>query len=42
MTPRALFESWMDTRVIRDAAGVITGLRVDGGRARGLVYRRMD
>jgi CubicO group peptidase (beta-lactamase class C family) len=41
MTPRALFESWMDARVIRDGAGVITGLHVDGGRARGLVYRRM-
>jgi len=42
VAPRALFESWFDTLVLRDAAGTITGLRADGGRARGLVFSRAE
>ena len=42
VAPRALFESWIDTRVLRDEAGRVSGLRCDGGRARGLVLRRME
>jgi CubicO group peptidase (beta-lactamase class C family) len=39
---RAVFDSWMDTRVLRDGAGRVSGLRVDGGRVRGVVFRRME
>jgi hypothetical protein len=42
LAPRALFDSWLDTLVLRDAAGRITGLRVDGGRARGLLFQRRE
>ena len=38
--PRLLFDSWLDVRVARNAAGDVTGLLVDGGRARGLVFQR--
>ncbi len=42
VAPRALFESWFDTLVLRDEAGQVTGLRADGGRARGLVFTRTE
>ena len=38
--PRGLFDSWLDTRVRRDAAGDVTGLLVEGGRVRGLLFAR--
>jgi len=38
--PRALFDSWLDTRVRRDVAGDVTGLLVEGGRVRGLLFAR--
>ena len=42
VAPRALFDSWFDTVVQRDAAGKVSGLHVDGGRARGLVFTRTE
>ncbi len=41
-TPMTLYRGWLDTRVMRDATGRITGLHVDGGRVKGLVFRRLD
>jgi hypothetical protein len=35
-----LFPVWFDVLTLRDAAGRVTGLRVDGARARGLVFVR--
>jgi hypothetical protein len=40
-TPLTLYRGWLDTRVLRDASGRITGLHVDGGRAKGLVFTRV-
>jgi hypothetical protein len=40
-TPLTLYRGWLDTRVVRDAAGRITGLQVDGGRVKGLVFARL-
>ena len=34
-----LFRAWLDVRVLRDAGGRITGLHVDGGRARNWCLR---
>jgi hypothetical protein len=39
--PSTLFEAWLDIRVLRDGAGGITGLFVNGGRAKGLTYSRV-
>jgi D-aminopeptidase len=41
-TPLTLYRGWLDTRVLRDASGRITGLNVDGGRVNGLVFARTD
>jgi hypothetical protein len=41
-TPLTLYRGWLDTRVLRDAAGGITGLHVDGGRVKGLVFARVE
>jgi len=41
-TPLTLFRGWLDAVVLRDAAGRITGLHVDGGRVKGLVFTRVD
>jgi D-aminopeptidase len=38
--PSVLFQAWLDIRVQRDAQGAITGLFVNGGRAKGLIYSR--
>jgi len=40
-TPLTLYRGWLDTRVLRDGAGRITGLHVDGGRVKGLVFARV-
>ncbi|MDI3305539.1 MAG: serine hydrolase [Acetobacteraceae bacterium] len=40
-TPGVLFQGWLDTRVLRDAAGGITGLAVSGARARELRFDRL-
>jgi hypothetical protein len=39
-TPLTLYRGWLDTRVLRDAFGRISGLHVDGGRVKGLVFAR--
>jgi CubicO group peptidase (beta-lactamase class C family) len=40
ISPMTLFRAWLDARVMRDTAGAVTGLRVDGGRARNLFFAR--
>jgi CubicO group peptidase (beta-lactamase class C family) len=40
-TPITLFRGWLDATVQRDGAGKITGLRVDGGRVKGLEFTRL-
>ena len=40
-TPLTLFRGWVDARVQRDGAGTVTGLHVDGGRVKGLVFTRL-
>jgi hypothetical protein len=39
---RALFDAWMDVRVLRGADGRITGLHVDGGRVRNVTFMRLE
>lgn len=41
VTPSPLFRGWLDGRVLRDRNGTITGLHVDGGRAKGLTFTRV-
>lgn len=40
-TPLTLFRGWVDARVQRDGAGKVTGLHIDGGRVKGLVFTRL-
>ena len=40
-TPMTLFRGWMDTRVMRNGGGRITGLHVDRRRIKGLVFERL-
>jgi D-aminopeptidase len=40
-TPMTLFRAWLDCRVQRDSGGRIAGIRVDGSRARGLMFTRV-
>jgi hypothetical protein len=40
ISPMTLYRAWLDSRVLRDATGKITGLRVDGGRVKGLTFAR--
>jgi D-aminopeptidase len=42
VAPTVLYAAWLDGRVLREGSGRITGLAVDGGRARRLVFRRVD
>jgi CubicO group peptidase (beta-lactamase class C family) len=39
-TPLTLYRGWVDTVVQRDAAGRVTGLHINGGRVKGLVFAR--
>nr|WP_283949585.1 serine hydrolase domain-containing protein [Limobrevibacterium gyesilva] len=39
--PSNLYRAWLDVRVLRGADGAVTGLNVNGGRARHLVFTRM-
>jgi D-aminopeptidase len=41
-TPLTLYRGWLDARVSRDGAGQVTGLHVDGGRVKGLVFSRLS
>ena len=40
-TPTALYRGWLDVRVVRDPDGGVAALRVDGGRARNIVFTRI-
>jgi CubicO group peptidase (beta-lactamase class C family) len=40
-TPLTLYRGWVDARVQRDGAGKVTGLHIDGGRVKGLVFARL-
>ena len=40
-TPLGLYRAWVDTVVQRDAAGRVSGLHVNGGRVKGLVFARV-
>jgi hypothetical protein len=40
ITPMTLFRAWLDVRLVRDDRGKISGLNVDGGRARNLRFTR--
>ncbi len=42
MAPTALYNAWLDARVLRAPGGRINGLTVNGGRARRLVFRRAE
>ncbi len=39
--PGALYDGWWDVRLLRDAAGEVSALEVNGARARGLRFDRM-
>ncbi len=41
LPPGRLYRNWLDVRVRRDAGGRVTGLAVNGGRARLLVFDRV-
>lgn len=41
-SPGALFDHWWDVRFTRSEAGRVTGLLVNGSRARGLRFTRLD
>lgn len=40
-TPMTLYRGWLDCRVMRDRGGRVSGIRVDGGRVKGLVFGRV-
>lgn len=40
LTPGTMFQGWVDAKLARDAAGRISGIVVNSGRARGLVFAR--
>jgi hypothetical protein len=40
ISPTPLLRSWFDVRVLRDTAGSISGLHVDGARVKGLIFTR--
>jgi hypothetical protein len=42
ITPMGLYRGWFDARVVRDAAGKVTGLRADAGRVKGWSFGRLD
>ena len=41
MVPGSLFRAWLDVRAQRDADGAMTGLDVNGGRARRVLFTRL-
>lgn len=41
-SPGTLWRSWIDARVLRNAAGTITGLLANGGRIRNVAFARQD
>jgi len=40
VSPTPLFRAWLDGRVLRDTGGRITGLHIDGGRVRNLLFTK--
>jgi D-aminopeptidase len=40
VSPTPLFRAWLDGRVLRDTEGRITGLHIDGGRVRNLLFSK--
>ncbi len=42
MVPGTLFRGWLDVRVLRDAAGAVSALHVNGGRARDITFTRLS
>ncbi len=40
-TPDLLFASWLDAQALRNGAGAVTGLMVNGGRVKDVPYRRL-
>ena len=40
-TPGALYRSWLDARLVRDEAGVPTGLLTNGNRVKNLSFRKL-
>jgi len=40
-TPGALYRSWLDARVLRDASGRVTGLLTNGNRVKNLSFQRL-
>jgi len=41
-TPLGSVRGWVDAKVQRDGTGRVTGLAVDGGRVKGLLFARLD
>ena len=41
-TPGALYRSWLDARLMRDAAGTVTGLLLNGNRVKNLAFQRTE
>ena len=41
LVPGTLMQSWMDATIVRDVAGTITGLLVNGGRVKRLALQRV-
>ncbi len=39
-SPGTLWRSWLDVRLVRDAAGAVTGLLANGGRIRNVAFQR--
>ena len=40
-TPDLLFPSWLDVQALRNEVGAVSGLMANGGRVRGVLYRRL-
>jgi hypothetical protein len=40
-TPGALYRSWLDARVVRNAEGAVTGLLTNGNRVKNLAFQRV-
>ena len=41
-TPGALYRSWLDARVVRNAEGKVTGLLTNGNRVKNLAFTRLE
>jgi len=41
-SPGALYRSWQDARVVRNAEGAVTGLLINGNRVKNLAFTRVS